>query len=447
MEKILIFNSERDVRFGRLLRYIIPTYLTSLFNTVYTIVDGIFVSAYVGTDALAAINIVYPIVNVLTGIALIFAAGGSAVAALHMGGNRENAASRSFSVSVAASMLLGSLVSLGILMNLSGILRLLGAADPTMADCRIYALWWLLGTPAVIGKELFTYFIRVDGAPAYSFAMALSGGILNIVLDYILVGSLRMGILGAALATVLGLFLSFCMGLYYFLKKRKVLSFVLHGLSGREAVLCMMNGASEFVDQLAVAVTTIVFNRTALAFAGEDGVAAVSIIMYLQFLFIGVYFGFSMGMALPLGYAYGNKQTDVCRALERCAYRFFAIAPPAVYILTYCFAPPAVSCFTSSSNPVFSLAVSGMRIYGLGFLFAGANIFSAVRMMAYGKGYFSGMITFLRSFLLLLLFLAVLPPIGGMTGIWLAVPAAEFLTLFVSAFFLRMNPKGDEGHF
>ena len=443
MENILIFNSEKEVQFGKLLKYIIPTYLTSLFSTVYTIIDGIFVSTYVGTNALVAINIVYPIVNVLTGIALIFATGGSAVTALYIGGNRKNAASRSFSVSIIASILLGSLVSLVVLLNLSSILNLLGATNLTMENCKIYALWWLLGTPVVIGKELFTYFIRVDGAPTYSFVTALSGGILNIVLDYILIGCFQMGILGAALATVLGLLLSFCMGLYYFLKKKKILSFTLHRLSGREAALCMINGASEFVDQLAIAITTIVFNHTAFTFAGEDGIAAVSIIMYLQFLFIGVYFGFSMGIAPSLGYACGDKKAGVCRVLERYAYRFFTIAPFIIYILTYCFAPLGASCFVASSSPVFSLAVSGMRIYGLGFLFSGINIFSAIRMMAYGKGYFSGVITFLRSFALVLLFLVFLPKIWGMTGIWLAVPAAEFLTLFVSFSFLRMNPKGN----
>lgn len=441
MKNVLIFSSEKEVRFGKLLQYIIPTYLTSLFNTVYTIIDGIFVSAYVGTDALAAINIVYPIVNVLTGIALIFATGGSAVAALHIGGNRKNEAIRSFSVSVTASLLLGILMSLGVLLNLSDILNLLGATSLTMTDCRIYALWWLLGTPVVIGKELFTYFIRIDGAPTYSLATALSGGILNIILDYILIGCFRMGIWGAAFATMLGLFLSFCMGLYYFLRKRKHLSFTLHGLSLQEAVRCMVNGSSEFVDQLAIAITTIVFNRTALAFAGEDGVAAVSIIMYLQFLSIGVYFGFSMGIAPPLGYAYGNKKEGICRILERYAYRFFAICPLVIYMLTYLFAPLGVSSFAPLSSPVFPLAVSGMRIYGLGFLFAGINIFSAVRMMAYGKGHFSGLITFLRSFALLLLFLYFLPKIWGMTGIWFAVPAAEFLTMFVSFPFLRILPK------
>ena len=211
----------------------------------------------------------------------------------------------------------------------------------------------------------------------------------------------------------------------------------MHNLSLHEAIHCMINGASEFVDQLAIAITTIVFNRTALSFAGEDGVAAVSIIMYLQFLFIGVYFGFSMGMAPVLSYAYGNQKISICRKLEGYAHRFFIAAPIIIYALTYFLAPAGVSCFTDKSSPVFPLAVSGMRIYGLGFLFSGINIYAAVRMMAYGKGYFSGLITFLRSFALLLLFLTVLPRIFGLTGIWLAVPAAEALTLLISVWFLR----------
>ena len=391
MENTLIFTSEKEVRFGKLLKFIIPTYLTSLFNTVYTIIDGIFVSAYVGTDALASINIVYPIVNVLTGIALVFATGGSAVAALHIGGNRKAEADSSFSVSTVAAILLGCLISLLVLANLSAILSLLGATCVTIAGCITYARWWLLAAPVVIGKELFTYFIRVDGAPTYSFLTALSGGILNIILDYVLVGRMHMGIYGAALATILGLVLSFTMGIYYFICKHKYLSFTLRNLSLHEAIHCMINGASEFVDQLAIAITTIVFNRTALSFAGEDG----------------------------------------------DAHRFFIAAPIIIYALTYFLAPAGVSCFTDKSSPVFSLAVSGMRIYGLGFLFSGINIYAAVRMMAYGKGYFSGLITFLRSFALLLLFLAVLPRIFGLAGVWLAVPVAEALTLLVSVWFLR----------
>ena len=412
MQNTLTFNSEKDVRFSRILRFIIPAYLTSLFNTVYTIIDGIFVSGYVGTNALAAINIVYPIVNILTGIALIFATGGSSITALYIGGNGKEAANRSFSVSCVFSILLGSLISACIIFNLSSILLMLGATDVTLKDCKIYAIFWLIGTPIVIGKELFTYFIRVDGSPSYSFATALTGGVLNIVLDFFFIKTLNMGIMGAALATILGLSASFFMGIYYFIRKRNYLVFTLHHLSIGEAFRCMINGLSEFVDQIAIAVTTIIFNRTALSFAGENGIAAVSIIMYLQFLFIGIYFGFSMG-----------------------------VAPIVIYILTYSLAPLGVSFFSDSTSPVFSLAVSGMRIYGFGFLFSGINIFSAIRLMSYGKGHLSGLITFLRSFALLILFLTVLPVKFWLYGLWSAIPVAEFLTLFISIPLLKWKPS------
>lgn len=440
MKNLLIFDSEKDVKLKKLLKFIIPTYLTSLFNTVYTIVDGIFVSSYVGTNALASINIVYPIVNVLTGIALAFATGGSAIAALHIGGKRPEEANRAFSVCMLLSVLLGCSVSVLVWIKLSDILSCLGATQLTMENCRIYVFWWLIGTPVVIGKELLTYFIRVDGSPTYSFLTALSGGLLNIVLDYIFIGCMEMGILGAALATISGLFLSFSMGIYYFVKAKNILQFTIHKLSIKAGVQSMVNGTSEFVNQLAIAVTTIVFNRTAMAFAGEDGIAAVSIIMYLQFLFIGVYFGYSMGIAPSLGYAYGERKIDVCRVLEKYARRFFSVAPILIYGLIFFLAPFGVSFFAERNNSVYELAVSGMRIYGVGFLFSGINIYSAIRMMAYGKGHFSGIITFLRSFALLLFFLILLPVIFGINGIWIAVPAAEFLTFFVSIVSLIFVP-------
>lgn len=432
MEKTLIFSSANEVRFGRVLRFIIPTYLTSLFSTLYTIVDGIFVSSYVGTNALAAINIVYPIVNVLTGISLIFATGGSAVAALLIGARKEREANKAFSVSIVFALLLGCVISLLAALDLNDVLRLLGATAITMYDCKIYAFWWLIATPLVILKELFTYFIRVDGAPTYSFLTALAGGICNIVLDYVLIAQFNLGLQGAAIATVLGILLSCGMGIYYFRKKRKILRFTISGLTLSLGVRCMVNGTSEFVNQMAIAITTIVFNRTAMAFAGEDGIAAVSIIMYLQFLIIGIYFGFSMGIAPPLGYAYGDGKREVCKILETYARRFFTVAPLVLYALTYFLAPLGVSFFSEPTSNVYAMAVVGMRWYGLGFLFSGINIYCAIRFMAYGKGHLSGIITFLRSFALLILFLTILPQFFDLNGVWLAVPFAESLTILAS---------------
>lgn len=218
----------------------------------------------------------------------------------------------------------------------------------------------------------------------------------------------------------------------------------MEGLTPSLAGRCMVNGLSECVNQLAIAITTVVFNRTAMAFAGEDGIAAVSIIMYLQFLVIGIYFGFSMGIAPPLGYAYGDGQRDVCRILESYARRFLSVAPFVLYGMTYFLAPLGVSFFAQPQSSVYTLAVSGMRWYGLGFLFSGVSIFSAIRFMAYGKGHLSGVITFLRSFALLLLFLTLLPGVWDLNGVWLAAPFAEGITLLVTLAMTYLDTKREE---
>lgn len=250
MENQVIFSSEKSVRFGKVLRFILPTYLTSLFNTLYTIVDGIFVSQYVGTNALAAINIVYPIVNILTGIALVFAAGGSAMAAISIGANNEARARQKFTLCMVLSIGVGTAVSLLMLLFLPQLLAFLGITKPTMSDCKVYAVIWLAGIPAVIGKELFTYFVRADGSPGYSFFLAVAGGVTNIVLDYVFIA--RMGVFGAGLATILGLTLSFSLGLLYFLQYKKYLRPVWKNLQMKIGLKCAVNGSSEFIDQVLV---------------------------------------------------------------------------------------------------------------------------------------------------------------------------------------------------
>lgn len=332
MNKVLMFASAKEARFGKVLRFVIPVYLTSLFNTLYTIVDGVFVSSYVGTDALAAVNIAYPIVNLLTAIALAFATGGAAKAALLIGGGEEEEAAKAFSASAVFALLLGGLFSLLAALRLDDLLSLLGAGQTTIDDCRIYAVWQLAAAPLIILKDLFVYFIRADGSPLYSFLTALAGGVCNLVLDYLWVARFGWGIQGAAAATALGIFLSCAMGVYYFAKRKKILHITLRGLTVSLGMRCMINGASEFVDQGAIAIVTVVFNRVAMALAGEDGVAAVSIIMYLQFLVIGIYFGFSMGISPPLGYAYGGKKREICEILETYARRFFSAAPIVLYL-------------------------------------------------------------------------------------------------------------------
>ena len=246
----------------------------------------------------------------------------------------------------------------------------------------------------MIGKELFTYFIRVDGSPTYSFVTALSGGILNIVLDYILVGRMQMGIYGAALATILGLVLSFLMGVYYFVRIHKSMSFTLQGLSAKEALHCMVNGASEFVDQLAIAITTIVFNRTALAFAGEDGVAAYGVVMYVAFIFAAIYIGYSMGSAPVISYNYGAENHDELRNIFKKSMIIIGTAGISLVILAEIFTGALTYIFVSYDKGLYDLTVYGMRIYVISFLISGFNMFGSSFFTALNNGFVSALISF-----------------------------------------------------
>ncbi|MCH4032775.1 MAG: MATE family efflux transporter [Lachnospiraceae bacterium] len=203
------------------------------------------------------------------------------------------------------------------------------------------------------------------------------------------------------------------------------------------------NGLSECVDQV-----TVVFNKGALSLAGENGIAAVSIIMYLRFLVIGVYFGYSKGISPLLGFCLGRRDIPYCRALEKRSRSLLLVLPPLLYALTFLSAPVLAGFFAAEGSQVFHISVRGLRLYGLGFLFCGWNIFSAIRLTAYGQGHRAGLITSLRSFFLLLLFLWLLPRYLGLDGIWLSVPCAEVLTLPVSVFFLlRDQDRGQADRF
>ncbi len=441
MKNILMFKDVKNINFYKVLKFIIPTYLTALFTTLYTIVDGIYVSQYVGTNALAAINIVYPIVNLLTGIAMMFAVGGSSLSSIYLGKNDKTKANQMFQFCIVSSLIIGIIISWVILLYLSDILVFLGATSITLDYCEIYIKIWLFGTIAIMLKEIFVYFIRIDGNPKISFIVSASGGILNIILDYIFVGKMSLGIFGAGIATILGLILSMILGIIYFIKYSNNIKFKIEKIKLNFLPPCIVNGSSEFINQLAIAITTVVFNKTALTYAGDDGVAAVSIIMYVQFIFLGIYTGYSMGISPLLGYNYGNKNKDVLIKLEKYSYRFFSIIPSVLYIISFIFAPLAVSFFATKGTNVYNLGVMGMRIYSIGYFFSGLSIFTAVRLTSYAKGQYSAVITSLRSFILLILFLKILPLFFDLNGMWMAVPFAEITTFIITLILIFKTKK------
>lgn len=434
-----------NITFFKTIKFIVPTYLTVFFTTLYTIADGLFVARYVGTNGLAAINIVYPLINILQGIALVFAVGGSAWSAIFLGQGKKDRANIIFSSSTILSVLLGILFALATLTFLTPILDFLGATDITKEYGTVYVSLWLWASPMVILKEIFIYYIRVEGKPELSFFFSAMGGVINIVLDYIFIGIMGMGIWGAGIATIIGIFASALMGGIWILKNAVLLKFDFKVFDFKILPKILINGSSEMINQIAIAVTTVVFNKTALEYAGEDGIAAVSIIMYVQFVFLGVYTGYSAGIAPLLSYSFGHGIKEVTEKLKRYSHLFMSIVPIILYIVAYLGAPWLVAVFSERTSEVYSLGLDGMRLYSIGYLFAGISIFTAARFAAFGQGQYSALITSLRSFILLLLFLILLPRLIGFSGVWLAMPVAEgmtvILTISLNCYFKGKNKR------
>ena len=383
--------------YGKLLKFVFPSIVMMIFTSIYSVVDGLFVSNFVGKTAFASINLI---------MGFMMGTGGSAIVAKTLGEGKPEKANEYFSLIVYTTIIGGLILSILGMFLVRPVSILLGAEGELLENCVLYGRITFISLTAFMLQNVFQSFFVTATKPKLGLAVIVSAGVTNMVLDYLFIAVLGFGLAGAAIATVCGELIGGLFPIFYFSRKNSsLLKLGRTKFNGSILLKTCTNGSSELMTNLSSSVVNSLYNIQLLKFTGEDGVAAVSIIMYLQFLCIGIYFGFSMGLSTPLGYAYGDRNFSVCRVLEKYAYRFFAIAPIILYGCTYLLSPIGVRFFASPDSTVFDMAVSGLRLYGLGFLFSGINIFATIRMMTYGKGYISGMITFLRSFALLLLFL------------------------------------------
>ncbi len=267
--------------------------------------------------------------------------------------------------------------------------------------------------------------------------LSLAGGLSNIVLDWLFMGPLGLGVEGAAVATVIGYCIPAAVGVAFFFQNRKgTLYFTPFRPRRRMLLQTCGNGASEMVTNTANAVTTFLFNLLFLKFWGEDGVASITIIMYFQFVFTAVFFGFSMGVAPVVSYKYGAQDTDQLKKIFRSCLGFIAACSVGMYVLARLVIGRCLTLFTGADSAVYAITMEGFPLYAVSFLFMGIGIFASALFTAFSNGTVSAAISFARTFVFLVGMLLILPELWGATGIWLAVPAAELLGLAVSAGFL-----------
>ena len=423
----------QNYNFAKLMKFTTPTMIMLVFMSLYQMVDGVFVSNFVGELALTALNVVYPFTSVIIAIAIMLATGAGAIIALNMGMQKNQEAKENFTFIIAVGIIISLVIMILGSIYIKPLIYMLGATPRIYQMCHDYLWIMILSTPLAVLQLLFQTFFVTAGKPKVGLTLTILGGVLNIVLDYYFIASLDMGIRGAAIATSVGYAITALYGLYYFAVHRKgTLYFVKPKLRFDVLKKSCINGMSEMINNLAVAVTTYLFNIIGLAYLQEEGVAAISIILYAQFIMTSVFMGYATGVAPIFSYKYGADDTKQIQKIFKMSIGFVLVSSVITFLLSFVLAKPIALIFASHNQYVFDLAVNGFYLFAISFFFTGLNIFASALFTAFSNGKVSGFLSLLRTFVFLVIALIILPKMIGQNGIWLAVPLAEGMAVVFS---------------
>lgn len=419
-----------------LLRFAAPSIGMMLVISLYTVTDGIFIGRYAGSLALAASNIVYPVINLVFGLAIMLASGGSAIVAKNLGEGQLGAANNRFAWLTAVGAVIALALALTAGLFLAPILTFLGASPAMLDDCRLYLGVLLPFFPAAALMVIFNAFYIADGRPIQGFLVSVASGITNAVLDYLFLAVCGLGIGGAALATGIADLLAAIIGLVYFARFSRTLR--LRPFKAELPVLraACNNGASELVTQLSVGVVTFLFNIITFRWAGENGVAAISVILYAEMLLTSILMGFTNGVAPVFSYHYGARHHGELIRLLKISLGIITTFGLLAFAASRLIATPLIALFLPDGGPAFTLTLSGILLFSLSFLLVGFNLFASGFFTALSNGRTSALLSFVRNLAGIVIFLMLLPRELGIAGVWLAVPAADAAALLLTLFCL-----------
>ena len=427
--------------FKSIVKFTLPTVIMMVFVSMYQMVDAVFVSNVVGSSALSALNIVYPAISIVVAIAVMLGTGGNAIISRNMGEQKADLARQRFSFVAVIGVILGIVLAvLGVCFS-PVLVRILGATPELEQDSITYLSILLAASPLIILQILFQSFFVSAGKPQLGLIVTIAGGLANIIFDYIFIVIAKMGVLGAALGTTLGYAIPAIFGMIYFSVCRKgILYFVLPKWEPSVLFESCSNGSSEMVTNLAFAITTFLFNLTMLRWLAEDGVAGITIVLYVQFFLSSVYIGYSMGVAPVISYYYGKQDSSALKQIIKNSLLFLVINSVLWFSLSILLKNSLISVFVAVDSNVFSIVSDGWVLFSSNYLITGFNIFASSMFTAFSNGKISALISFLRTFAFLCISIIALPYVFGITGIWLSVPIAELLTLVFSIyFFIKMR--------
>lgn len=426
--------------YKKLLRFVLPSIVMMVFTSIYGVVDGLFVSNYAGKTAFAAINLIMPFSMVLGGMGFMIGTGGTALVAKTLGEGDREKADRYFSMMIAFTVLLGAILSVAGVAVTEPVARLLGATDAMMADCVLYGKIVVAFTATYMLQNVFQSFLIAAERPKLGLAATVAAGVTNMVLDALFIAVLRWGVAGAAIATGLSQCVGGLLPLIYFLRPNSsLLRLRRPTLELRPILQACANGSSELMSNISSSLVSVVYNLQLIRLIGEDGVSAYGVLMYVQFIFIAVFVGYSVGVGPVVSYHYGAENHQELRNLLGKGIRLVLGGGVIMTVLAIALAGPLAKLFVGYDAGLYELTRHAFRLFAFSFLLAGFNILASGFFTALNNGLISAVISFLRTLVFQLLSVLLLPLVFDTDGIWLAITVAEVFAFLLSLLFLLRN--------
>ena len=428
--------------YQKLLRFVLPSIVMMVFTSIYGVVDGLFVSNFAGKTPFAAINLVMPFIMVLGGIGFMIGTGGTALVSKVLGEGEPEKAKRYFTMMILFTLLVGAVLTVFGVTMMEKVARFLGATDEMLHDCVLYGRIVISFTAAFMLQNVFQSFLIAAEKPKLGLIATVAAGVTNMALDALFIAGFHWGVAGAAIATGLSQCVGGLFPLIYFLRPNSSkLRLVRTKLELRPILNACGNGSSELMSNISSSIVSMIYNFQLLKYIGEDGISAYGVLMYVQFVFIAIDIGYSIGCAPIVGFHFGAQNHTELKNMLGKSVKLMCGAGVVMAVLAQVLAAPLARLFVGYDEVLYTLTCHAFRLFSFAFLFAGFNIFASSFFTALNNGLISAVISFLRTLVLQSSSVILLPLIFGVDGIWYAITAAEIFATTISVIFLFAKRK------
>lgn len=428
---------------GRLFRFCLPSVVMMVFTSIYGVVDGYFVSNYVGKTPFAGVNLIMPFLMILGGVGFMVGTGGSALVAKYLGEKNDNQARRVFSMMIILTLILGVSTSVLGIVFAEQVAELLGAEGEMIGYCVTYARTCLIFNTMFMFQNVFQSFLVTAERPKLGLVVIVAAGCTNMILDALFIAVFQLGVIGAALATGLSQTVGGLLPLIFFLRKNNgsKLHMVRTRLELRPIAQACSNGASELMTNISSSIVSMLYNHQLLTLAGENGVSAYGVLMYVQFIFAAVYIGYSIGTSPIVGYNYGAQNYAELKNIRSKSIKTMLTAGVIMVIIAELLAPVLAGIFVGYDQELFNMTVHAFRLFSFTFLLSGFNIWCSSFFTALNNGAISAAVSFLRTLVFQLAAVLILPIFFKLDGVWISVAFAEVCAFIISVIFLLAKRK------